>query len=147
MERVPQYINVEDKVAGPFTWKQLGWFFAAGGILAVLWQFLDKTTFYIVGGFIVLLAAAFAFYKPQGVPLANFVGFAITYLFKPKQYIWQRMPEKHKKKVSQRPITSQRPAQRRLDLRDVEAITQTLDTHGEVRSERIAELLQKRKQK
>ena len=43
---VPQYIDVEDKVAGPLTLKQLGWMLAMGIILLILWNVFSGIVFF-----------------------------------------------------------------------------------------------------
>ena len=46
---VPQDIDVEDKVAGPLTMKQLGWLIGLGIILLILWNVLPAIPFFIIG--------------------------------------------------------------------------------------------------
>ncbi len=76
---VPQYIDVEDKIAGPLTAKQLGWIVGLGIILLVLWNMLPKPVFFILGLPLSVLFVALAFYKPYGQPLGSFVIFGIMY--------------------------------------------------------------------
>ncbi len=99
MFNVPQYIDVEDKIAGPFTAKQLGWMIACGGILFVLYTMLEIVPFIIMAFPIILLFAALAFYKPHGQPFIKFLFHAVLFLFRPKIAIWERpirpmMPKK-----------------------------------------------------
>lgn len=87
---VPQYIEVEDKIAFQMTIKQLAWLALGGVGLFFLWQ-LDSTPALIVIGIpITLLSAAFAFYKPAGMTFFQFTLNGIFYLFKPKVLIWHR---------------------------------------------------------
>ncbi|EKD71060.1 MAG: hypothetical protein ACD_46C00281G0001, partial [uncultured bacterium] len=44
---VPQYIDVEDKVAGPLTIKQLGWLIALGIMLLILWNVVPLAGFLV----------------------------------------------------------------------------------------------------
>ena len=91
---VPQYIDVEDKIVGPLTGKQLGWILGLGVILMILWNMVPAPVFFILGIPLTILFVALAFYKPYGQPLGSFVIFGILYFFRPKIYLWKRTPEK-----------------------------------------------------
>ena len=69
---VPQYIDVEDKIAGPLTVKQLGWIIGLGIILLVLWNIVPAPVFFILGIPLAIFFVALAFYKPYGRPLEAF---------------------------------------------------------------------------
>lgn len=90
---VPQYIDVEDKIVGPITAKQLGWLIALGVILLIMWNMVPSPVFFIVGLPLTILFLALAFYRPYGQPLGSFVVFGIMYYFRPKVYIWKRTPQ------------------------------------------------------
>ena len=90
---VPQYIDVEDKIVGPLTAKQLGWIIGLSVILLIMWNMLPKPVFFIIGIPLTILFIAFAFYKPYGQPLGSFIIFGIMYFFRPRIYVWKRTPE------------------------------------------------------
>lgn len=87
---VPQFIDVEDKIVGPFTGRQLLWMFGLGAVLLVLWNILEKTPFFISAVIISLIFVALAFYRPYNQPLITFIASAILFLFRPKTYFWER---------------------------------------------------------
>lgn len=87
---VPQYIDVEDKIAFQLTAKQLGWFALAGVLMFFAWTFSSKQLFIFWSIVIVLVSLAMAFLKPYGITLASFMTYGILHTFRPKQYIWQR---------------------------------------------------------
>lgn len=89
---VPQFIGVEDKIAGPLTWKQLYWMIAMGVFLLLLWKAFSLIVFIPLGGLVVSIFTAFAFYKPWGQPLSKMVWHAMIFLFRPKTYTWQQTP-------------------------------------------------------
>lgn len=91
---IPQFIDKEDKIVGPFTAKQLGWMAGAGTVMLVLWALLDMTAFIIASIPVVGIFGAFAFYRPNNQPLIVFIGSSLKFLFRPKIYIWKRIPEK-----------------------------------------------------
>jgi hypothetical protein len=142
MQIVPQYIDVEDRVAGPLTWKHIGWLFLCGGILAIMWTFLDRVTFYIAAAFIVPLFAALAFWKPNNVTLIEFIGYGLGYMFRPRLYTWQR--EVEKKKTQKKQMATQvtmKGEERKLTTDEITAIAQTLDSRGAKRNEQIQQLI------
>ncbi len=88
---VPQFIDIEDKIAFGLTAKQLLWLGAAVALLVASYSFFDRQLFFIVGAFIVLIFGSLAFVRPQEVSLLTFAGFTLMYLLKPKNYIWKRV--------------------------------------------------------
>ena len=90
MSSVPQFINVEDKVAGPLTWRQLLWMIGMGAALLVFFSIFDKALFFIAAIPTVLLFIAFAFYRPNGFPLTTFVFYMVLFFFRPKIAVWER---------------------------------------------------------
>jgi uncharacterized protein (DUF58 family) len=90
MSSVPQFVDVEDKIAGPLTWKQLLWMIAMGAVLLVLFTTFGTTIAIIFGIPVVILFLALAFYKPNGFTLSSFIGQAVLFLFRPKVAVWER---------------------------------------------------------
>jgi hypothetical protein len=88
---VPQFIDVEDKIAFGLTAKQLLWMAGMAAVLIVIYSFFDRQTFYFVGIFVVIIFSAFAFWKPQSLSLLSFSGFFIQFYLKPRNYIWRRV--------------------------------------------------------
>lgn len=140
---VPQYTDVEDKVAGPLTVKQLGWLFGGAGILIALHSFLDQITFWLAAIPIILVTGALAFYKPNGLPLINYVLYGIGFLFRPKIYTWRRETKiKHRKK---RPTPKQEQSltHKSLEAQTIASLARTLDTDGQEHDIVFDELIKK----
>ncbi len=91
---VPQFIDIEDKIVGPLTAKQLLWMFGMGGVLLIMWFMIDnKGTFFLFGIPVALLFVALAFYRPYGQPLSKFIASAFLFIVRPKIYLWKREAE------------------------------------------------------
>lgn len=92
--QVPQFIEVEDKIFGPLTFKQFIYIVGAGGIVAVLFSLLPK----FVAGLISLLVAAFgaalAFFKVNERPFALLIEDFFKFHVGAKLYIWKKSPPK-----------------------------------------------------
>jgi len=91
---VPQFIEVEDKIAFGLTAKQLLWLGGGVALLVAAYSLFDRQLFFAVGFFVVLIVGAFAFWRPQGVSLITFAGFTLRYFMKPKSYVWKRVWQK-----------------------------------------------------
>jgi hypothetical protein len=90
MTSVPQFIDVEDKVAGPLTWKQLGWMIAMGALLFVFYTMFRGILFYLIAVPVVMLFVALAFFRPNGMAFPQFLFYSVTFLFRPKVSVWER---------------------------------------------------------
>jgi hypothetical protein len=124
---VPQFIDIEDKIVGPLTAKQLGWLAAGAVVLLVLYSLLDKSAFAISAVLVAVIFGAFAFYKPYNQPLIKFIISSILFVFRPKMYIWHRTPEKIQKDITKREIAPT-IGRKKFDAQKVAAISHLLDT-------------------
>lgn len=85
---VPQFIEIEDKIFGPLTWKQF--LYVGGGFgLAVVLFLTNFLLFVLVGLPIAALAGALAFYPVNNRPFSVFLESAFNYLLSDHQYFWQ----------------------------------------------------------
>ncbi len=96
---VPQFIEVEDKIFGPLTFKQF--IYLAGGVGFAVILYLTLPFFFVIvlGGPVLALSAALAFYKINNRPFILTLQSAFNYFFKNKLYLWKKEPKKIKKKV------------------------------------------------
>jgi hypothetical protein len=144
MQIVPQYIDVEDKIVGPLTWKHLGWIFGGASLIIVAFLMFDTLTFFVVAIPILLITVALAFYKPNGIPFIEFVGFGFTYIFRPKTYTWQReVTEKVIKKDKNGAKIETTSTKKQLTVDEIAAMAQTLDSGGVERNQKMQELIKK----
>jgi hypothetical protein len=126
---VPQYIEVEDKIAFHLTAKQLGWFASGGVVIFILWNFVAEGYFIFWSIIVVLFVLAFAFFRPYGLSLASFFGHGFMYFFKPKQFIWRRQINVSVSEVTQPEIVPQSKSQNKTkDLTEVQTLAEKLDS-------------------
>ncbi|MDZ7611179.1 MAG: PrgI family protein [Candidatus Moranbacteria bacterium] len=95
---VPQFINIEDKIAFQLTAKQLGWAALGGVIIFFLWFFLESTYFFIWSFVVAGAVLAILFVHPYGMTVPVFIKSLFLYIFKPKIYVWRRKSEPRKTK-------------------------------------------------
>lgn len=92
--KVPQFIDVEDKLFGPLTFKQFAYLGGGAGMVYMVFRFLPGFLAFIVGVPIALFALALAFYKINGKPFIFIVNAWLTYKLQSKLYLWKKSEQK-----------------------------------------------------
>jgi len=87
--QVPQFIETEDKVIGPFTLKQFMYLAAAGGILFLLFFYVRPAIWFVYVGILGGIAAIFAFAKYNGHSFAKIMYLLLRYYWNPRIYLWK----------------------------------------------------------
>lgn len=88
--QVPQFIETETKLVGPFTLKQFLW--VAGGVVMTVLASMLLTGFLRIGAIFLIIAffGSLAFVKIDGQPLVNFLAYMLAYGVGAKQYLFRR---------------------------------------------------------
>lgn len=88
---VPQFIEIEDKIIGPLTWKQFVYLAGGVGILLILYYLIDSFTIFVMFGLpLGALSASLAFQKVNNRPFSIFLESSINYFTKSKLYLWRK---------------------------------------------------------
>ncbi len=127
MFNVPQFINVEDKIVGPLTAKQLGWLFLGGIIVLLLYTFLETQIFYIAAIPVLAIALAFAFYRPYGQPFVFLVGSIFYFFMRPRMYIWKKITEKNQAKNTILKTAPKKNLRKTASFDELSQISESLD--------------------
>lgn len=93
--KVPQNIDLEDKIVGPFTMKQFAYLMGGGLLIYAIYQIFLPYENGIVYTVIVALPVAFlalalTFIKINDRPFEKFIVNYFQFLFSPKRRIWSR---------------------------------------------------------
>ncbi len=88
--QIPQFIDVEDKIFGPFTLKQFIYLAGGASVAVVGVVFFGVFFGLLVASPIVILALALAFYKINNRPFIFVLESAFKYFTKDKLYIWHK---------------------------------------------------------
>lgn len=135
--RVPQFLDIEDTIFGPFTFKQFVYLVGGGAICFIIYKLVGL----LVGIIPILLVAGFAcalaFYKPNNKPLVNMLENGFNYCTQSKLYIWKRRKAKpgQQKKVEEQVIMSPAPKLDKGKLRDLAWSLDVLDLKKEENKE------------
>lgn len=94
--KVPQFLDIEDTIFGPFTFKEFVYLVGGGGICFVIYKSIG-----LLWGIIPILAVAglslaLAFYRPNGKPFIHMIEAGTKYFTQDKLYVWKRR-KAHKK--------------------------------------------------
>ncbi len=87
--QVPQFIETEDKVVGPFSIRQFAYVGIACFISAIAYFMLATWLFFLVAIIFIGGALAISFVKVEGRPLINILISAANFYWKPQTYVWQ----------------------------------------------------------
>lgn len=94
--RVPQFIDMEDKVVGPLTLKQFGYTLGAGGFSFLIWTFMPIKIIAII--LIIVISSLFlalAFVKINNRPFADILESAFAYYTGSRIYTWKQPAENY----------------------------------------------------
>jgi hypothetical protein len=104
--QVPQFIETEDKVVGPFSLRQF-LYVAVAAIVCSLCYFLLQTWLFIIVSIAVFgLAIALGFVKVGGRPLIKVIFAAGNFYWKPQSYIWKSENNTASASVSPHPLNA-----------------------------------------
>jgi len=88
--KVPQFLDIEDKIFGPFTFSE-GVYLGGGiGISFFLYRLLGLTLSILPIMLVVGFVLALTFYKPNNRPFIEMLESAMSYFLGYKLYIWKR---------------------------------------------------------
>lgn len=94
--QVPQFIEIEDKIIGPFSWKQFIYMLGGLGLAYIFY----KTLPFLIALLLIIptlsLAGALTFVKINGRPFIFVLEAWFNYAFQSKLYVWKK-PEPKKK--------------------------------------------------
>jgi hypothetical protein len=88
--KVPQFIDIEDKVFGPLTFKQFAYLAGGAGFAYLAFHFLPVFLSLFIGPAILGFAAALAFMTYNDKPFIHVVESFIKYYTHSRLYLWHK---------------------------------------------------------
>ncbi|PIR47077.1 MAG: hypothetical protein COV07_00855 [Candidatus Vogelbacteria bacterium CG10_big_fil_rev_8_21_14_0_10_45_14] len=92
--QVPQFIEIEDKLVGPLSFKQFVYVLGGIGGAFALWRILPHIIAPIFIVPVLVLALALAFYQVHGRPFIYVLESALRFSMKGKLYLWKKEEKK-----------------------------------------------------
>ena len=102
--QVPQFIEVEDKIVGPLTFKQFIYLAGTAGVCIVLYSFLPLFLAIIIMIPMVVFGLALAFFQVNNKPFIRIVEAFLKYSITSNLYIWKHQPKKIIQKEEQNDV-------------------------------------------
>ena len=138
--KVPQNIDMEDKIVGPLTLTQFMELVFCCLVSYAIWRYGGTILAIAVGGPILLFGLALAFLKIQDQPFSRFALSLAQYVIRPKYRVWKKDPMLEKIAVptaitpihhDEEEAALNAQMQRRSETRSqLESLSQLLDTQG-----------------
>lgn len=127
--KVPQFIDLEDKIVGPFTMKQFIYLLVGGaidyGLFNYFNQFENGLPYFIVIALpVTLLALALTFIKINDRPFEIFLLNLVFYIFIPKKRFWQKGVKSRAPLVATAPP---KPKEKKEPHKSLEELAKELD--------------------
>ncbi|HHE76857.1 MAG TPA: PrgI family protein [Candidatus Parcubacteria bacterium] len=87
---IPQFIEKEPKIVGPFTFKQFIFIGVSGGLCILLYFVVPLSVFIIISVPLVGIGLSLALLKVEGVPLPTVIKNFFSFIFGSKLYLWKK---------------------------------------------------------
>ena len=140
--QVPQFVDIEDKIIGPFTLRQFLIYLVTVLLLIPVYLASDLTLFITLALPALGIAAAFAHIKIGNKTLSQTIVHAVNHTLQGQFYIWRRQP--HSKPLTIHDLAWRQENQKDISIRatSLNRMAQVLETQGNtVKSEDVEDLL------
>ena len=130
---VPQFIDVEDKIIGPLTFRQFAYLAGGAGLCYLTYKVLPTIIAFVVMLPLAAFSLALAFVKVNQKPLIDTVQSAINYFLRGKLYLWKKETDTKKKdaiKPEAATATAYAPRLSESKLHDISWGLDVLNTRG-----------------
>jgi hypothetical protein len=91
--KVPQFIDIEDKLFGNLTLRQFIYLIGGGGLAYLSFRFLPGVIALVIGPACAFFGIALAFYKVNDKPFIFLLESMFKYFTKPRIYLWKKKEE------------------------------------------------------
>ena len=130
---VPQFIEIEDKIFGPLTWRQFVYLGGGVGAAVVMFLVFPFFVFVIVGLPVALLAGALAFFPVNNRPFSYFLEAVYNYFTNDRLYLWHQKADVVYKENTQRKTSADtqsyaiKPDNRGSSHKSITSLTRSLE--------------------
>jgi hypothetical protein len=111
--QVPQFIEVEDKIFGPLTWKQFIFIGGGLGLSVIIFLYLPFLFAVVLIVPVMAFSVALSFYKINNKNFIDILAAGFSFYTKGRLYLWRKEEKKGGEVVVQAPVV---PAREKLTL-------------------------------
>jgi len=128
--RVPQNIDLEDKVVGPFTMKQFLYLLVGGILDYVYLKFFNFYLFLLFAIPTTIFFIAMAAFRYQDQPFPKFLQSLVLFALKPKHRIWGKNAPEPEYVIRKKEAPKPKAESRYVSKTELEKLAQIVDTRG-----------------
>lgn len=161
--QIPQDVQIEDKIVGPITMRQLIILGVGGGLDYVIYISLAKNYLWPVWmppvSILALITLAIAFIKINEISFLQYIFYLIAYYIRAQKRTWRQMeadPWNSAFAVSTKPKSSEKKIEKKKaadhgKITRLDELTHILDSHGQMnkaevkKHEKLAQFIQSQK--
>jgi hypothetical protein len=114
--QVPQFIDVEDKIFGPLTFKQFIYVAGGLGLCVVLVLYLPRIIGIILAIPVAAFSLALAFYKVNNKSFSDMLEAGIKYYLNDRLYLWKKLDKTDAELAKSSPVVAAHPARVKLGI-------------------------------
>lgn len=133
--KVPQNIDLEDKIVGPLTLIQFVYLMAGGIIIYISFNVFSAGIFWLIAIPTALLSLSLAFLKIQDQPFSHFLLAAVLFFVRPAKRIWHKELALERLTVEKAPVKKKEEIKlpkKGIEKSELEKLAYILDTHGKI---------------
>ena len=130
--KVPQNIDMEDRIVGPLTMVQFVLVMVGGMLVYLAYTLFTPSTFWFAAIPIALVTLTLAFVKVNDQPFPKFLAATILFLVRPKNRVWQKEDGVENLKIVHKdiPTAASTAGQSSVQRSQLESLSASLDTGG-----------------
>lgn len=124
---VPQFIDIEDKIFGPLTFKQFLYLVGGAGLAYSSYRIVPFPFWLVLTPGFIVAGLLLAFYKINNRPFIEIAQNYISYRLKGKVYLWQRELVKPKPVATATEKKPATPTTKEVTVDRIKALAENLD--------------------
>lgn len=125
--QVPQFIEVEDKIFGPFTLKQFIYIAGGVGLCAIILLYLPLVIGIVLAIPVAIFTGALAFFKINNKPFVEIIEAAFNYYIGDRLFLWKKEKGQPKPVAPSAPVASAAPTTAPLTQSKLRDLARSLD--------------------
>ncbi|PIP51133.1 hypothetical protein COX11_00140, partial [Candidatus Berkelbacteria bacterium CG23_combo_of_CG06-09_8_20_14_all_41_73] len=134
--KVPQKIDIEDRIVGPLTMVQFVYAVVGGGAAYLLLNTMPSPLNWILAIPVAIFTFLIVFVKVNGRPFGNFLKNLLIYTSSPKTRIWHKGESNVRVEIYQPRVakTTDLYAGKRYSKAEIEKVAEIIDKRGRINS-------------
>lgn len=125
--QMPRFLDIEDKVIGPLTFKQFIYLGGGLGLAYITYRYLGFIWGFVLIALFLFLGISLSFWKPNSRPAIIMFQAFLGHYTKSRMYVWQRPTKAERMKKEEEKKTIDPIQNKRVDHGKIESLSWSLD--------------------